>query len=136
MIQLSYKEIAVFLGYVFSLLAPQPVSPSLSSILLVHKEGSLAFSEFWSDITTSDVFFLLSGSYQPPAEEDRAAYCPELPSQGAEVSCNNQAHLRALQIFDTIQIDGARDRLPPPLFLSLSLFFLPPNLLFPMAKNI
>ena len=106
-ILLSYKEIAVFLGYVFFSLAPQPVSPSLSSILLVRKEVSLTFSEFWSDITTSNVFFLLSGSYQPPAEEDRAAYCPELYSRGAEVSCNNQAHLRALQILDTIEIDGA-----------------------------
>lgn len=72
-IQLSYRESAVFLGHAFSSMAPQPVSLSLPSILLVPKEASLAFCESWSCITTSNVFFLLSGSHQPPAEEDRAA---------------------------------------------------------------
>lgn len=72
-IQLSHKEITVFFfffpGNVFSSLAPQPASPSLSSFLLAHKAASLARAEFWRDITTSNVFFLLPGSYQPPAEE-------------------------------------------------------------------
>lgn len=40
-----------------------PVSPSLSSILLLPKEPSPAFSRLWSDNTTSEVFFLLSGSH-------------------------------------------------------------------------
>lgn len=120
-------EISAARGRVRSSLALQPVSTPLPSALLACKEVSLTLSEFWSDIATSDVFFLLSGSYQRPAEEARAARCPELRSRGAEASCNNQAQLRALRIFDTTEIGRAQDSVPPPLFLSRSLFLLPPH---------
>lgn len=73
-----------FPGNVFSSLAPQPASPSLSSFLLAHKAASLAFAEFWRDITASNVFFLLPGSYQPPAEEHGATYGPCLCAHGAQ----------------------------------------------------
>lgn len=99
--------------------------PSPASCWLVKKPLSPSLN-FGALSQPQNVFFLLAGPYQPPAEEDRAAYCPELRSRGAEVSCNNRAHPRALRIFDTIERDGARDGLPPPLFLSSSLFFSPP----------